>query len=193
MRRLQWGVLAALLVSLAPASVWAEDAAYPAQWSLLDLTAPGCPDVSGTFINADRQTERGRTLSSWIYPKLDVAITAIRRLRLEGPHENAITLTVLDKDDSVLTTHKWQQGKDFQCEQGKVVLSLPGTNVLLFTTTSTAYLMRAADESLVIEQIEKGGGLVGWKPFFGKKRIWHLYERVAPPALPQESATQPNS
>jgi hypothetical protein len=146
--------LLVLLICFAFNVACAETPEYPASWPSLAPQAAGCPNLTGIFQNVDRALEHRRDLASWVRPRTETPPAFIERLQFDHSQDGLITITLHKKEAGVAGVRQWQQGNDFDCDGGWLVMPQPDFIYPGFRVKITAYIARTIDGHLVIKQME---------------------------------------
>ena len=180
--RLLQGLAVVLLAGCAyPISVEHKD--YPLDWPKPAPAASGCPDLTGRYRN--QGDVKMAPLARWAFPPTAKPMEQVDIVELDGPREGALTFRFFasaGKDGTELQelgSRRWQQGEDFQCEDGWLVQSKTRfVPLTAFVTTDAFRFALAADRSLVVEKREDGGGVLVVLPAYISARNWFRYLRV---------------
>jgi hypothetical protein len=174
-------VLLLLTGCYTPVEVKRQD--YPLDWAKPAPAASGCPTLGGRYLNQGQGPHH--YLASLVLPPTSTPMSQIDIVELDGPRNGALTLRFFAPpvqgrgEPPELGVRHWQQGEDFTCEDGWLVLSK--TRVIpmgLFVTSDIVRFALAGDRSLVVEKREAGGGVVLVFPGYVSSRTWQRYPRM---------------
>lgn len=179
--------LAALLVPLllagcyVPVDVKHQD--YPLDWPKPVPAASGCPDLGGRYPNQGDAPHL--YFASLALPTTATPMSQIDVVELDGPRNGTLTLRFFAppiqgrSELPELGVRRWQQGEDFTCEDGWLVLSK--TRVIPLPAIVTSDVVRialAADRSLLVERRESGGGVGIVFPIYMSSQKWQRHRRI---------------
>ncbi len=180
MSRLRAIATLGLLALAGCASVEKQD--YPAQWPALAPAAAGCPPLGGTYVNRG-EGRVSRTLSSWLIEGSTTAQAAVDHVRLDGPAQGQLTMRLLDGQGRALAVRSWQEGSQYRCADGMLVVDRPqGLAMVGMAMSMQTRLAPAVDGSLIVETRESGGGVVIVVPYVGAYRYWSRFPALAAPS-----------
>jgi hypothetical protein len=177
------GLLVPLLLTgcYTPIDVKHQD--YPLDWVKPAPAASGCPNLGGRYLNQGHAPHV--YLASLALPPTSTPMNQIDIVELDGPRNGALTLRFFAprvqgrSEPPELGSRHWQQGEDFTCEDGWLVLSKTRVIPLgLFVTSDIVRFALAGDRSLVVEKRETGGGVVLVFPGYVSSRTWQRYPRT---------------
>lgn len=156
---------------------------YPLDWAKPAPAVSGCPDLGGRYRN--QGDTPGPFLASWALPRTATPMNQISIVELDGPREGALALRFFAPvvqgrgEPAELGSRRWQQGEDFQCVDGWLVLSKTRLIPLgIYVSSDIVRFTVATDRSLVVEKREEGGGVLVVLPAYLSYRIWQRYPRV---------------
>ena len=170
--------LAPALMLAACASVERQD--YPADWPPLVPAAAGCPVLSGSYANRGQGTQ---ALAAWVIEGSALALAPVEQVQFDGPASGGLDIRLLDRQGRLLAARRWQEGTQYRCADGMLVLNRDSGFAMVGVAMSMqARLARTVHGSLVVESRESGGGVVIVVPYLGSYRDWSLYPAVTPAA-----------
>lgn len=156
---------------------------YPLDWAKPMPTATGCPDLGGRFLN--QGDAPGPPLARWALPQTSTPMSQIHVVELAGPKDGTFSLRFFAplvegrSEPRDLGQRRWQQGEDFKCEDGWLVLSKTKLIPLaVYVSSDVVRFTLASDRSLVVEKREEGGGVIVVLPAYISSRTWQRYPRV---------------
>ena len=151
--------------------------APPRDWPAA-VVESGCPALAGTYDNVGATSGKfGAALTWFVMPAKDEAT----RKHLEGAYRVEITgdpATALDvsawKRNAFVARRVLKPGEDYACEDGMLVLSLPGEGG---SRMRGAALARATDASLLARTSSVEVGLKYFVlPYALPSRVWARFE-----------------
>lgn len=176
MRRAFARSIAASLALLVAGCVTVDETEYPAWWPALALAASGCPDLTGTFDNADVDDREPRPLAKWLVQTAD-PLRQVHRVALDGPRAGTLRLRLLDADGATLLVDEWREGRDYRCQDGWLERRQPELSMLGVVNRHVARLARSNRGDVVVQDTDVGGGVVLVVPMLASFRSWHLYRQ----------------
>lgn len=180
MSRLRATVALGLLSLAGCASV--EKQVYPAHWPALAPAAVGCPPLGGAYVNRG-EGQVSRTLASWLIEGSTTAQANVDHVRLDGPAQGTLTVRLLDGQGRALAVRSWQEGAQYHCADGMLVVDRPqGLAMVGMVMSMQTRLAPAVDGSLIVEARESGGGVVIVVPYAGAYRYWSRFPARAVPS-----------
>ena len=149
---------------------------FPTDWPAVKNATEGCPDLTGSYANADRGSP-SVALASWILPKTTLPLEKVERVRISGPADGNVAIHLTDASNTDVATRELKQGTDYRCANGWLVLTLEGFLAPLpaVVHSAEARLSRTVDGELVVDNTETTTGVVIFVPGYATKTRWHLY------------------
>ena len=151
---------------------------YPAYWPNASLASSGCPDLSGLFDNQDLNEKKTIFLANWLVDTPS-ALGNVHRVRIMGPKDGVLAISLLEEHGTQYFRREYRQGDDFECDGGWLERPQRTLKIIGVAQRHVARMARTVDGDLVVEHIDKAGGIVLVVPMYTAERSWHLYRERA--------------
>ncbi|MSQ55354.1 MAG: hypothetical protein EXR31_08315 [Betaproteobacteria bacterium] len=173
--------IAAALASAALAAGCANPMqSMPPDWPAVE-SAAACPALAGAYDNVGATSGRfGAALSWFVMPSQDAAtrkhLESAYRIEIAGDPATELDVSAWRRN-AFVARRTLKPGTDYNCEEGALVLSLPGEGA---SRLRGAALMRATDRSIVARTNSVEMGLKYYVlPYAIPSRVWARFEPQA--------------
>ncbi|MCW5659195.1 MAG: hypothetical protein KIT60_15945 [Burkholderiaceae bacterium] len=163
-------------VALAMGCVSVKTDEYPRYWPALQVSGAGCPGLTGSFDNRDVDEAQPVPLAKWLLQTAD-SLQVVHRVQLTGPAAGVLLLRLLDDKGIALLQRELREGTDYECNGGWLERRQPELTLLGVVHRRVARLARTTRGDLVVEESDRGGGVVIVVPMYASFRTWHLYRQ----------------
>jgi hypothetical protein len=171
-------VLIFLAVALTAACVHIEQSDYPEYWPSASPASYGCPDLSGLFDNEDLNEKKAVFLANWLVQSPET-LGNVERVQIMGPKDGVLAISMLERGGIQYLRREYRQGDDFGCGAGWLERPQRTLGVIGVVQRHVARMTRTVNGDLVVEHIDKGGGVLLVVPMYADERSWHLYRQRA--------------